>query len=365
LIVLRWAIMPYLLRFNEATFHLGVCIVAGSVCQWLLKREIRSSPFGHDNSGWGTALLVAILSTSIIPFTGLVVVDQLPQFVSVGFAGSIVPYWAVCGAALLLLGVASIAVKTRFPEYFPMCFVFSVWFAHAATFHGLGFSANDEKVALLVFLGVWVLLPLALALFVAPIRRLLFLPYWSAFFASLISPDEVRRCSIDKCVRRVHSSKFCAKHLLWAPQKNPFLYLSDGGHSENLAAYPLLASGVETIFVFDAEEDPKRKMESLRILAELARTKLGCKIELDHHAIDELSLHNAETQQSLRRCAVFPVRYCADTDKEWEGQLVYCKSTLLQRDPANLKLYQKTDTIFPHTPTSYVSANLGDRKQHM
>lgn len=41
------------------------------------------------------------------------------------------------------------------------------------------------------------------------------------------------------------------------------IYLSDGGHSENLGAYPLIIRGVSNIIVIDAEHDSKGEFESL------------------------------------------------------------------------------------------------------
>ena len=54
------------------------------------------------------------------------------------------------------------------------------------------------------------------------------------------------------------------------------LYLSDGGHMENLGLFPLLCKQVENIVVVDSYVDPTHECPCLRFVLEHARRLLGC-----------------------------------------------------------------------------------------
>lgn len=53
------------------------------------------------------------------------------------------------------------------------------------------------------------------------------------------------------------------------------IYLTDGGHSDNLAAYSLIRRGCHNIVIVDAEHDPNYEFESYRRLKTAVREELG------------------------------------------------------------------------------------------
>ena len=60
----------------------------------------------------------------------------------------------------------------------------------------------------------------------------------------------------------------------------PSIYLSDGGHSDNLAAYSLVRRLCEKIIIVDAEHDPEYKFEGLRKLQRRLSAELGVAFDL-------------------------------------------------------------------------------------
>lgn len=54
------------------------------------------------------------------------------------------------------------------------------------------------------------------------------------------------------------------------------VYLSDGGHIENLGLYPLLVKGKENIVVVDMYTDPDQLHACLMFALNHARATLGC-----------------------------------------------------------------------------------------
>jgi len=64
-------------------------------------------------------------------------------------------------------------------------------------------------------------------------------------------------------------------------QKKSFVYLSDGGHFENLAVYELLRRHCKVIVACDADCDGQYEFQNLVDLMEKARTDLGAEIVID------------------------------------------------------------------------------------
>lgn len=71
--------------------------------------------------------------------------------------------------------------------------------------------------------------------------------------------------------------------------KSPVLRVSDGGHSENLAALALIRRGIENVIIIDAEQDPKYEFVAYRKLKEVLQ-EIG--IKLDIHDIEEFKASN-------------------------------------------------------------------------
>ncbi len=68
-------------------------------------------------------------------------------------------------------------------------------------------------------------------------------------------------------------------------QQKGYVYLSDGGHFENLAVYELIKRRCRLIVACDADCDPQYEFENLLSLIEKARTDFGVRIDINYEAI--------------------------------------------------------------------------------
>ncbi len=58
------------------------------------------------------------------------------------------------------------------------------------------------------------------------------------------------------------------------------IYLSDGGHSENLGAYSLIVRGIKNVIIIDAEHDSKGKWGALTLLASNLKKEHGLELSI-------------------------------------------------------------------------------------
>ena len=86
------------------------------------------------------------------------------------------------------------------------------------------------------------------------------------------------------------TSTCCRKCSVCLRENRPFLYLTDGGHIENLGLYQLLRRRCRLIIVIDAEADPKMAFNSFIKAERYARIDLGTRIELPWYEIRDATL---------------------------------------------------------------------------
>ena len=124
-----------------------------------------------------------------------------------------------------------------------------------------------------------------------------------------------------------------------------YLYVSDGGHYENLGLVELLRRGCTQVYCFDASGG-----ESLRELGDaiaLARSELGVEIAFDSAQLDALR-PMGDSEQAKSETATGTILYSDGTP----GTLVYARNVLTARVPWDVKAYHEADPAFPHNPTS-------------
>jgi hypothetical protein len=132
------------------------------------------------------------------------------------------------------------------------------------------------------------------------------------------------------------------------------LYLSDGGHIENLGVYELLKRGCALIVVVDAEADPDMAFPSLLKLERYARIDLGVRIKLPWESIAWTS-----KEVSADIAADFPMRcpgpHCAVGQIIYQngatGIMVYFKSSLSGDEKDYILDYRRRFAAFPHETT--------------
>jgi hypothetical protein len=122
-----------------------------------------------------------------------------------------------------------------------------------------------------------------------------------------------------------------------------YVYLSDGGHFENLATYEMVRRGCRHIIVLDSGCDPDFTYEDLGNALRKIRIDLKIPIEFD----DSLKLLRAKQT----RFAVATIRYSALDAKRKDGSLLYIKPIMLGNEPPDVTAYQRANQDFPHQGT--------------
>jgi hypothetical protein len=123
-----------------------------------------------------------------------------------------------------------------------------------------------------------------------------------------------------------------------------YVYLSDGGHFENLALYEMVLRRCQQIMVLDAGCDPSFTYEDLGNALRKIRVDLKVPIEFADQYIHPM-------RAKKRRCAIATIRYSV-VDSTWpDGQLIYIKPMLLGTEPPDVVAYAAANPSFPHQST--------------
>jgi hypothetical protein len=127
-----------------------------------------------------------------------------------------------------------------------------------------------------------------------------------------------------------------------------YVYLSDGGHFENLGIYELVRRRMKYIIACDADADPDYSFEDLANAVEKCRRDFGVKIEIDTSAIKP----GKSTQLSKAHFAIGKITYPPlSGEKENTGVLLYLKSSLTGDESADVLGQRAVDNKFPHDTT--------------
>jgi hypothetical protein len=142
-----------------------------------------------------------------------------------------------------------------------------------------------------------------------------------------------------------------------------YVYLSDGGHFENLGIYELVKRRCKFIVACDAGADPNYTFDDLGSAIRKCREDIGVEIELDtarmlQRTSNDNQGKNTEAADSdsaaviLRHCALGTIHYdMADPDGE-KGVLVYIKASLTGDEPSDVRNYRISHPSFPHQSTA-------------
>lgn len=126
-----------------------------------------------------------------------------------------------------------------------------------------------------------------------------------------------------------------------------YVYLSDGGHFDNMGLYELVKRRCGLIIVCDAEADPKYGFEGLGNAIKRCRIDLGIDIEIDTKPI----VPN-KSGMSRQHYAIGKIHYeQADMDAP-VGRIIYIKASLTGDEPTDVTTYKKRHPTFPHESTA-------------
>jgi len=129
-----------------------------------------------------------------------------------------------------------------------------------------------------------------------------------------------------------------------ADKQYKFVYVSDGGHFENLAVYELLRRRCRYIICCDAEEDGEFSFGGLGGLVRKARADFGIEIQIDPRAI---ARRDAKGDSEVH-CAVGNIWY---PESDLTGTLLYLKSSVTGDEPTDILQYRAAEKKFPHQTT--------------
>ncbi|WP_440224713.1 patatin-like phospholipase family protein [Dokdonella sp. MW10] len=145
--------------------------------------------------------------------------------------------------------------------------------------------------------------------------------------------------------------------------RQPWWYLSDGGHFENTGVYPLLRRRLDLIVLSDAGADPAFEFGDLDNLVRKARIDFGAEIEFHTHAdaverfgldgddLTVLSPEDLAANTSARGVLLARIRYRDDGNGPHTGTLVVVKPNLHAALDADVLGYALRHPGFPQQGT--------------
>ncbi len=139
---------------------------------------------------------------------------------------------------------------------------------------------------------------------------------------------------------------------------NPYVYLSDGGHFENLGLYEMVLRRCHFIVMSDAEDDADFQFEGLASAIGKIRTDLGISIVFDKIPMQPRdpsgrSYDLAQGEKPVPYAAIGRIEYtCVDGPGVEDGYLLYFKASLNGTEPVDVFNYAKTHPGFPHESTA-------------
>jgi hypothetical protein len=172
-----------------------------------------------------------------------------------------------------------------------------------------------------------------------------------------------RRPETTKCASPVFAPKELIRELLgMVDDTSKFVYLSDGGHFENMGLYELVRRRCYRIVICDSEQDENYFFEGIGNAIRKCRIDFGAEITLD---LSKLRVVQA-TGNSVAHFAPGTIRY-PETPESQTGTVLYIKSSLtgaskypitenwavdLPAEPLDVLNYKFMHEHFPHDTTA-------------
>jgi predicted acylesterase/phospholipase RssA len=154
---------------------------------------------------------------------------------------------------------------------------------------------------------------------------------------------------------------------------DPWVYLSDGGHFDNLGLYEMVQRRCHSIVVVDAGADPSCELFDLGNALRKIRVNLGIPIDLDTSLIGPKpgKIHHREHRDlraeekskgsdsdpgitpELAGVAVGTIHYSVvDGPNAIPGKILYIKPSVTWNEPADVVNYARASKDFPHETTT-------------
>ena len=123
------------------------------------------------------------------------------------------------------------------------------------------------------------------------------------------------------------------------------VYLSDGGHFEDLGVYEMVRRRCRRILVVDAGEDPDSKFEDLGNAVRKVRIDLDINIEFD----PPVAIGSRRQPRDPFRCVAYGRIHYREIDEP--GEIIYLKPADLPVMPMDVRAYWNLNDAFPHQST--------------
>lgn len=131
--------------------------------------------------------------------------------------------------------------------------------------------------------------------------------------------------------------------------RSDFVYLSDGGHFDNLGLYEMVLRRCHFIVFTDAGFDPKCSFEDVGNAMRKIRIDLGVPITFSDVKIES---RTASAKFQSKHCAVGTIDYkSVDGPGAHNGVLLWIKPALCGEEPVDVLHYAHANEAFPHDPT--------------
>jgi len=121
-----------------------------------------------------------------------------------------------------------------------------------------------------------------------------------------------------------------------------FVYLSDGGHFENLGIYELVKRQCRFIIACDAGQDNGARFDDLGNAIQKVRVDLGVAITIDVEPV----------RTGTKHCALGTIHYRTSDGADAFGHLIYIKTSVCGQEPVDVLNYRSLHPEFPHQTTA-------------
>jgi hypothetical protein len=135
--------------------------------------------------------------------------------------------------------------------------------------------------------------------------------------------------------------------------RNPYVYLSDGGHFDNLGLYEMILRRCRLIVISDASADPNFEFFDLGMAIRKIRIDLGVEIEMGPLPLrlprEKLREAGAAIEAASRYAAIGRIDYPECPGEP--GYIIYLKPGVYGDETADVQDYAMKHTAFPHDTT--------------
>jgi predicted acylesterase/phospholipase RssA len=131
-----------------------------------------------------------------------------------------------------------------------------------------------------------------------------------------------------------------------------YVYLSDGGHFENLGIYELVRRECRLIVACDASADEKYRFQDLGNAIRKCRIDHGVDIDLPLQSLQPKAERKGHGKWSPLHWAVGVIHYEKLDASKKPGLLIYLKASLTGNEPADVLEYKNGHPAFPHDTTA-------------